>query len=326
MQPVRRKGIIAWFAYNPVAANLLMLIIIVVGIGSAFNIQRAMFPSLDIKMVFIDMAYPGAAPEEVEQGVVLKIEEAINDIDGIKRVESDSFESGALMMIEPQEGTNLAKLMADIKNRIDAIQHFPQEAEKPIISQPEILFPALTLQLSGDIDERSMKSLADEMRRELLTYPAISAATVVGAREYEIAIEISEQLLREYHLSLSDVAKIISVSSLDVPAGSVRTENGDIMLRTMGQAYVQQDFENILLKTWPDGTRLLLGDIATVDDGFVDGAGFAAFDGVYSLGINVFAIGKQDIIETADSAKAYVAKRGDSLPQGVKLDVWNDAT
>ena len=303
-----------------------MLIIIVVGIGSAFNIQRAMFPSLDIKMVFIDMAYPGAAPEEVEQGVVLKIEEAINDIDGIKRVESDSFESGALMMIEPQEGTNLAKLMADIKNRIDAIQHFPQEAEKPIISQPEILFPALTLQLSGDIDERSMKSLADEMRRELLTYPAISAATVVGAREYEIAIEISEQLLREYHLSLSDVAKIISVSSLDVPAGSVRTENGDIMLRTMGQAYVQQDFENILLKTWPDGTRLLLGDIATVDDGFVDGAGFAAFDGVYSLGINVFAIGKQDIIETADSAKAYVAKRGDSLPQGVKLDVWNDAT
>jgi multidrug efflux pump subunit AcrB len=203
MQPVRRKGIIAWFAYNPVAANLLMLIIIVVGIGSAFNIQRAMFPSLDIKMVFIDMAYPGAAPEEVEQGVVLKIEEAINDIDGIKRVESDSFESGALMMIEPQEGTNLAKLMADIKNRIDAIQHFPQEAEKPIISQPEILFPALTLQLSGDIDERSMKSLADEMRRELLTYPAISAATVVGAREYEIAIEISEQLLREYHLSLS---------------------------------------------------------------------------------------------------------------------------
>ena len=326
MQPVRRKGIIAWFAYNPVAANLLMLIIIVVGIGSAFNIQRAMFPSLDIKMVFIDMAYPGAAPEEVEQGVVLKIEEAINDIDGIKRVESDSFESGALMMIEPQEGTNLAKLMADIKNRIDAIQHFPQEAEKPIISQPEILFPALTLQLSGDIDERSMKSLADEMRRELLTYPAISAATVVGAREYEIAIEISEQLLREYHLSLSDVAKIISVSSLDVPAGSVRTENGDIMLRTMGQAYVQQDFENILLKTWPDGTRLLLGDIATVDDGFVDGAGFAAFDGIYSLGINVFAIGKQDIIETADSAKAYVAKRGDSLPQGVKLDVWNDAT
>jgi multidrug efflux pump subunit AcrB len=321
-----QKGIIAWFAHNPVAANLLMLIIITVGLGSAFNIQRALFPALDIEIVFISVAYPGAAPEEVEQGVVLKIEEAINDIEGIKRVESDSFESAARMMIEPQEGVNLAKLMADIQNRIDAIQHFPEEAEKPIISQPELLFPALTLQLSGDIDERSMKSLADDIRRELLTSPAISAATVVGAREYEIAIEISEQLLREYHLNLGDVANIISASSLDIPAGSVRTENGEIMLRTMGQAYVQQDFESIVLKTWPDGTRLLLGDIATVDDGFVDAAGFAAFNGTYSLGINIFAMGKQDIIETADAAKAYVAERGGQLPQGVSLDLWNDST
>jgi multidrug efflux pump subunit AcrB len=326
MQSPPRKGIIAWFAHNPVAANLLMLIIMTVGLGSAFNIQRAMFPALDIEVVFIDMAYPGAAPEEVEQGVVLKIEEAINDIDGIKRVESDAFESAAFMIIEPQEGTDLAKLMADIQNRIDAIQHFPEEAEKPIISQPELQFPALTLQLSGDIDERSMKSLADEIRRELLTFPAISAAAVVGAREYEIAIEISEQLLREYHLNLGDVANIISASSLDIPAGSVRTENGEIMLRTMGQAYVQQDFENIVLKTWPDGTRLLLGDIATVDDGFIDAAGFAAFNGTYSLGINVFASGKQDIIDTAEAAKAYVAERGNNLPQGVTLDVWNDAT
>jgi multidrug efflux pump subunit AcrB len=326
MQSPPRKGIIAWFAHNPVAANLLMLIIMTVGLGSAFNIQRAMFPALNIEVVLINMAYPGAAPEEVEQGVVLKIEEAINDIDGIKRVESDAFESAAFMIIEPQEGTDLAKLMSDIQNRIDAIQHFPEEAEKPIISQPELQFPALTLQLSGDIDERSMKSLADEIRRELLTFPAISAAAVVGAREYEIAIEISEQLLREYHLNLGDVANIISASSLDIPAGSVRTENGEIMLRTMGQAYVQQDFENIVLKTWPDGTRLLLGDIATVDDGFIDAAGFAAFNGTYSLGINVFASGKQDIIDTAEAAKAYVAERGNNLPQGVTLDVWNDAT
>jgi multidrug efflux pump subunit AcrB len=326
MQSPPRKGIIAWFAHNPVAANLLMLIIMTVGLGSAFNIQRAMFPALEIEVVFIDIAYPGAAPEEVEQGVVLKIEEAINDIDGIKRVESDAFESAAFMIVEPQDGVDLSKLMADIQNRIDAIQHFPEEAEKPIISQPELQFPALTLQLSGNIDERSMKSLAEEIRRELLTYPAISAAAVVGAREYEIAIEMSEQLLREYHLNLGDVANIISASSLDIPAGSVRTENGEIMLRTMGQAYVQQDFENIVLKSWPDGTRLLLGDIATVDDGFIDAAGFAAFNGTYSLGINVFAMGKQDIIDTAEAAKAYVDERGSNLPQGVTLDVWNDAT
>jgi multidrug efflux pump subunit AcrB len=326
MQPPQSKGVIAWFAYNPVAANLLMLIIIAVGLGSAFNIQRAMFPAIEINLILINVAYPGAAPEEVEQGVVLKIEEAINDIEGIKRVESDAFESLATMVIEPQDGVNLTKLMSDIQNRVDAIQHFPLEAERPIISQPEVMFPALTLQLSGNIGESSMKSLADDIRRELLTFPAISSAAVVGARDYEIAIEISEPLLREYHLTLGDVANIISASSLDLPAGSVRTENGEIMLRTTGQAYVQQDFENIVLKTWPDGTRLLLGDIATVNDGFVDAAGFAAFDGVYSLGINVFAMGKQDIIETAEAAKAFVAERRTHLPQGVTLDIWNDAT
>ena len=326
MNTPQRKGIIAWFAHNPVAANLLMLIIMAVGLGSAFNIQRAMFPTFDIELIYINAPYPGAAPEEVEQGIVLKIEEAINDVDGIKRVESDAFESYARIYIHPHEGTDLSMLLDDIQNRVDAIQHFPEEAERPIINQPELLFPALTLQISGDIDERSMKSVADEIRRELLTYPAISAATVVGARDYEIAIEISEQILREYHLTLGDVSRIIAASSLDLPAGSVRTENGDIMLRTLGQAYIQQDFENIVLKTWPDGTRLLLGDIASVDDGFVDAAGFSLFNGKYSLGINVFAMGKQDIIETAEAAKAYVAQRRSRLPQGMSLDIWYDTT
>ena len=261
----RHKGIIAWFAHNPVAANLLMAIILVVGLGSAFSIQRAMFPTFDIDMIFINMAYPGASPEEVEQGIVLKIEEAINDLDGIKRVESDAMESLARIIIEPLDGTDINELLADIKNRIDAVQHFPENAEKAIISQPELLFPALQLQLSGELDERSMKTLADELRRELLTLPEVSAAEVVGARDYEVSIEISEQLLREYHLSLGEVADIIARSSLDLPAGSLRTRQGDIMLRTQGQAYVQQDFEAIVLRSFPDGTRLLLGDIALVE-------------------------------------------------------------
>ncbi|TDG14817.1 efflux RND transporter permease subunit [Seongchinamella unica] len=322
----RHTGIIAWFARNPVAANLLMLIIIAVGTGSAFTIQRAMFPALDIELIFVSVAYPGAAPEEVEQGVVMKVEEAINDLDGIKRVESDSWESLGRIMIEPEDGVSVDQLFNDIQNRIDGISTFPEEAEEPVIFLPEVLFPALTIQISGPLDEHSMKGLADEMRRELLTQPNVSAADVVGAREYEIAIEISEQLLREYHLTLQDVANTIAASSLDLPSGSVQTRNGDIMLRTLGQAYVQQDFEKIVLKTWPDGTRLLLGDIANVEDGFEDAKGFALFNGHYSLGINVFAMGKQDIIETADSAKAYVEDKRQRLPQGVSLDIWSDAT
>lgn len=320
------RGAIAWFAHNPVAANLLMLVIIVVGLGAAFTIQRAMFPTVDIEMIFITAPYPGAAPEEVEQGVVLKIEEAINDLDGIKRVESDAYESYARIMIEPNEGIDLGKLLDEIQNRINAIQHFPEGAEEPIVRQPELLFPTLTLQLSGNLNERAMKSLADEMRRELLSLPEVSAAVVVGARDYEISVEISEQLLREYHLTLGDVADIIAASSLDIPSGSVQTRHGDIMLRTMGQAYVQQDFEDIVLRTWPDGTRLLLGDIATIDDGFVDGTGFATFNGEYSLGINVFAMGKQDIIDTARATREYVEEKRHQLPAGVSLDAWADYT
>jgi multidrug efflux pump subunit AcrB len=326
MSPQHPNGVIAWFAYNPVAANLLMLIIMIVGLGSAFTIQRSMFPAIEIEIIYITAPYPGAAPEEVEQGVVLKIEEAINDLEGIKRVESDAFESYAQILIEPNEGMDLGKLLDEVQNRINAISHFPDGAEEPIVRQPELLFPTLTLQLSGGTDERAMKSLADVMRRELLSLPEVSAATVVGARDYEVSVEISEQLLREYHLTLGDVANIISASSLDIPAGSVQTRNGDIMLRTIGQAYVQQDFENILLKTWPDGTRLLLGDIATVDDGFVDGRGFTMFNGQYSLGINVFAMGKQDIIDTAQAVRTYMAVKQDQLPDGVTLEAWSDIT
>ena len=319
-------GIIAWFARNPVAANLLMLIIIVVGVGSAFSLQRALFPSFEVNRVFITAPYPGAAPEEVEQGVILKIEEAINDVDGIRRIEADAFESNGRLMIEPDEDVDVQKLVGDLKSRVDSIVHFPEEAERPIISQPELLVPAFTVQISGALDERSMKALADQIRRDLLSYPEVSSAKVVGARDYEIAIEISEAVLREYHLSLGDVARRISASSVDLPAGSVQTSNGDIMLRTVGQAYVQQDFEQIILKTWPDGTRLLLGDIATINDGFVDDKGFSLFDGNYSLGVNVFATGRQDILETAEVARAYIAEKQVSLPDGVSLTIWQDTT
>ncbi|MEM8660010.1 MAG: efflux RND transporter permease subunit, partial [Pseudomonadota bacterium] len=174
MSPQHPKGIIAWFAYNPVAANLLMLFIIVVGLGAAFTIQRAMFPAIEIEAIYISAPYPGAAPEEVEQGVVLKIEEAINDLDGIKRIESDALESFGQLFIQPADGIDLTKLMSEVQNRINAISRLPDGAEEPIVRQPELLFATLTLQLSGKLDERAMKALADEIRTELLSLPEVS--------------------------------------------------------------------------------------------------------------------------------------------------------
>lgn len=180
------------------------------------------------------------------------------------------------------------------------------------------------IQISGDLDERSMTELAEQIKLDLLSHPDISSVDIWGTRDYEIAIEINEHTLQEYHLTLGQVANIVAASSIDLPGGSVRTENGDIMLRTVGQAYQQADFERIVLKTFPDGTRLLLGDIASIEDGFIDQIGFALFNGKYSIALPIMAMGSQDIIKAAAAAKAYVAERNLTLPDTVSLKVWMD--
>ncbi len=324
MNDTPHKGIIAWFATNPVASNLLMIVIIAVGLLSAFTIKRTMMPEFEIDIIQISMPYPGAAPEEVEQGIVLKIEEALADLEGIKRIESNARESFARILIEPEDEDNIVELMNDVKNRVDAVPHFPEGAEKPIIGRIEFPIQALVVQIAGDLDERSMKELAEQIKLDLISHPDVSSVEIWGARNYEIAIEISEHRLQEYHLSLGEVASIVSRSSIDLPGGSVRTENGDILLRTRGQAYRQADFEQIVLKTYPDGTRLLLGDIATIEDGFEDVIGFALFNGKYSIAVPINAMGAQDIIKAAAAAKAYVKERNETLPDTVKLTVWFD--
>lgn len=324
MSDTRHKGIIAWFATNPVAANLLMLIIIAVGLLSAFTIKRTMMPEFEFDIIQVTMPYPGAAPEEVEQGIVLKIEEALADLEGIKRIESNAMESVARIIIEPEDEDNIIELINDVKNRVDAVPHFPEGAEKPIIGRIEVPIQALVVQIAGDLDERAMKELAEEIKLDLMSHPDVSSVEVWGARNYEIAIEVSEHRLQEYHLTLGEVANIVSRSSIDLPGGSVRTEHGDILLRTRGQAYRQADFESIVLKTFPDGTRLLLGDIATIEDGFEDLQGFAMFNGKYSIAVPINAMGAQDIIKAAAAAKEYAAERNKTLPDTVELTIWFD--
>ena len=320
----RHKGIIPWFATNPVAANLLMVVIVAVGLLTALNIKRTMMPEFDIDVIDIVIPYPGAAPEEVESGIVLRVEESLSDVEGIKRIESDAKESVARIIIEPENEDEIIELMNDVKTRIDAVSSFPEGAEKPIIGRVELPFQAMIIQLSGDLDERSMKELAEQVKLDLTSNPDISSVNIWGARDYEIAIEISEHQLQEYHLTLGEVAQIVARSSVDLPGGSVRTENGDILLRTRGQAYRQADFEAIVLKTYPDGTRLLLGDIAHITDGFEDVTGFALFNGKYSIGLPIMAMGEQDIIEAAAAARVYVEQKNQMLPESVELTIWSD--
>ncbi len=326
MSDPTRKGLIAWFARNPVAANLLMVLIIALGLLSVFTIKKDIMPSIDSHMIQIMQVYPGAAPSEVEKGIVLKIEEAVKDVDGIKRIESRAYDSAANIRIEAQHGVPIDTLLNEVKIQVDSIATFPEEAERPVISKVDWMAHAVQLQLFGDIDERSGKLLAEEMKQELLALPDVGRIEIHGVRESEIAIEVDESLLRKYGLTLGQVAQTVAAGSLDLPAGSIRAQSGDILLRTRGQAYDQTQFEQVMLLTWPDGTRLTLGDIATIRDGFVETDGYAVFDDAYTVALTAYAVGDQDIIKVADAVKGYMQRKAASLPEGVNLDYWADTT
>ena len=320
------RGIIPWFARNSVAANLLMIVIIAVGLGTAFNIQRTIQPDFEINIVQITVPYPGATPDEVERGVVLKIEEALKDIESIESLESTASESIAILTAEVYEGYDTLAVMDEIKSAVDGIVSFPEQAERPIIKRVEFQNHALNVQLYGDIDERGLKELAEQVKLELTLDENIAFVQINGARDFEISIEVSENTLLQYGLTLSEVADAIRRSSLDLPGGSIKTANGDILLRTRGQARSQHEFERVVLITYPDGTRLTLGDIATINDGFVEQDGFSFFDSQNSIGLQVFAVGNQDLIKVATAAKQYVEKKRGNLPEGVNIATWADIT
>ena len=321
-----QTGLIAWFATNHVAANLLMILIIAVGALSAFNIKRDLQPDLTVDIVQITVPYPGASPSEVEQGITIKIEDVIQDVEGIEEFASFSRENGVQIFVDILNGFDVSDVMNEIKNRVDGITNLPEEAEKPLVSQMTARYPAIQIQVHGDIKEKTLQRVMREIRQELLQLRDISVVDMFGLRDYEISVEVSEEQLRKYHLTLRDVAAAINNSSLDMAGGSIRSKSGDILLRTKGQAFEQKAFEKIVLKTFPDGTRLMLGDIAYVRDEFVQGSGLTLFDNQYGAGMLVYAIGEQDIIKTADAAKAFIEKKRETLPDNIKLTTWVDTS
>lgn len=320
------KGIIPWFARNSVAANLLMIVIIGVGLATAFNIQRTIQPDFEINVIQITVPYPGATPDEVESGVILKIEEALKDIESIESLESTADESIATLTAEVYEGYDTLAVMDEIKSAIDGIVSFPDQAERPIVNRVEFNNHALNVQLYGDIDERGLKELAEQVKQELTLDENIAFVQINGARDFEISIEVPENTLLQYGLTLTEVAEAIRRSSLDLPGGSIKTVTGDILLRTRGQARNQHEFERVVLITNPDGTRLTLGDIATINDGFVEQDGFSFFDSQSSIGLQVFAVGNQDLLKVSNAAKKYVEEKRHRLPEGVNITTWADIT
>jgi len=323
-EPVERKGLLAWFAANHVAANLLMLLIIAAGLLTILTMKVEFFPEFTLDMITITVPYRGATPTDVEQGVILRVEEAIAAVDGIKRITATAAEGVGTVLVELEDYADSRKTLDDIKAEVDRIITFPEETEKPIITELTSRYEVITAVLYGDVSEKILKKLADRVRDDLTALPNISQVDVTGVRPYEISIGVSEQNLRRYGLSFKQVTAAVRRSSLDVPAGSVKTKGGEILVRTQGQKYYGPEFEKIIVLSKNDGTQVRLGDIATVTDGFEDTDMYARFDGKPAAFVKVFRVGRQDALDVARTVKNYVRREKDILPAGVSIATWQD--
>ncbi len=318
------KGIIAWFAANHVAANLLMVFIIVAGLISVFTIRKQTTPDFELNTIQVRVAYLGAAPQEVEEGVVVKVEEAIQDVKGIVKLSGRAVEGMGTVTAEVSSAADMNEVLNEIKTRVDAISTFPGLTERPVIYKQEIPIHVVFLAIHGALDEFSRKTIAHEVRDELMQLPDVSTVEFLGDRPYEISIEVSEHVLRQYGLTMSEVSQAVKNSSVDMPGGTIKSDGGDILLRTEGQVYTGHQFGALVLRTFPDGTRLTLNDIAEITDGFVETDGYGRFDGDRTATLRVLASGEQNELTTAAAVRKYVDEKAVSLPDGVEMDIWVD--
>ena len=318
------NGAIRWFATNSVASNLLMIVMVVAGLFSIPIIQQQMFPELETHMVLVSVPYLGASPSEVEEGVCIRIEEELNGLSGIEKMTSSSAEGACAVTIELLSDQSIDRSLSEIKNAVDRISTFPDETEKPIVSHVDIQHNVLQAVLSGPAEERTLRYWGERVRDGLLTLPGFTHVDLTNVRGLEVSIEVSEFSLRRYGLTFEEVANAVRRSSLDLPGGVIKTEGGEILLRAKGQAYTADDFNEIVVLTREDGTRLMLSDVATVVDGFEQNDRFASFNGAPSVMVRVFRVGDQKLLDLASRGREYLETFQTQLPEGLELTVWRD--
>ncbi len=314
---------IPWFARNGVAANLLALIIVVGGLTTMTGIKMELFPEFSLDRVSITVPYRGAAPEEVERAILWRVEEEIEDIEGIKEITSTAVEGSGNVIVEIERGYNLINLKDKIQSRVDTIDTFPDETEEPIIEELMVEPEVVVVAIHGQADQRTLKDLAERVRADLLDMPGITKIDILGIPAFEITVEVSEDDLRRYGLTFSNVADAIRESSVDLPGGAVKADSGEILIRTVSQAYTGEEFEQIVLLTQDDGTRILLGDVARVIDGFEDDPIITTFQDEPAVMLQIFEVGDQNPLVIADRVKEYCATV-DWLPDGIQATPYRD--
>ncbi len=320
------KGVIAWMANNPVAANLLMIVIMLGGLAAITDLTKETFPTFNPEMITVVVPYPGSSPEEVEAGIIRVIEEEVQDIVGVKEISSVAREGVGQVNVQMEAGTSMEQAMAQVKSRVDGISSFPVNAEEPVVEEIIRRGRAISVSVYGDIDEYQLKELADELRDEILLLPDISQVEIQGVREYEISIEISDHALRHYGLSFDDVVNAVRQNSRDLPGGRLRTEEGAITLRSVGQAYNAEDFARLTLVSRNDGTLITLGEVATIRDGFEEQPVLSRLNGKPSATLQVDRVGEQDILAMTATLRAWVDEKQYDLPPGIELVAWADSS
>ena len=319
-----RKGPLAWMASNPVAANLLMLTLLVGGLLMSQQLRKEVFPGVDIDTIAVTVAYPGASPAEVEQGIILAVEEAVQPLDGIKEVTSTALEGAGYVMAELEVGANKTKVLADVKNAVDRITTLPMEAERPLVNLPEWRADAISVVIYGDLDQHALFALGERLREGLLELPEISYVEMSGLRPLEISVEIPQDTLRQYGLTLGQAAMAIRRTAIERPAGGVKTSGGEVLLRTTERRDLGREFANIPVLTGSDGSPVPLGQLATIVDGFADTDVEAAFNGQPAVTVEVYSVGAQSPTDVARAVTRYVERLRPTLPPGVQITTWHD--
>lgn len=317
------KNIIRWFILNTVAANLLMVFIIIAGIFTLSRLRMEVFPDITIPIINVSVVYPGASPEDIEESICVKVEEQVQGINGLKRITSSSNEGYGSINIEVENGYDIDEVKDEVKSQVDAITSFPDDAEKPTIrsfdGQPEVI----TIAVHGQVDEASLLDIAEKVRDEVSELPNITQ-TRLGKKPREISIEISENTLQKYGISFDYVANKIRTSSMDVPGGAIETYDGEILIRSKGQAYTGEEFGIIPVLSLADGSTVFLRDIAEIVDGFQDVEYDIKFNSEPALLIRVYRTGEQNALDIADAVHGYIKKKNPVMPPGVSLTTMKD--
>jgi len=322
----KSTGLIAYFAHNTVAANLLMFFIIVMGVMSYFTIQRQMFPQPEFNLINISVSNAGAAPQEIEESIIIKIEQALEAIEGIKEIQSQSFRNGGSITIKLNSNQDVLVRLDEIKLQLDTIANLPATMEPLVVYKTEIKQNALQIMLSGSDDEKALKQLGLEVEEELRNLKSLTFIDYDSMPADEIAIEVKPEILREYNLTLNDVSTAIRRYSKNISAGMIKTDNGVISLRYENRAYTQQAFAIIPILTGENGEQVLLGDIANIIDGFEERLNYMRYNGKNATYIGVNASKDQSITDVAQAAKQYIVHKNKELPEGYKLHVLVDMT